>query len=326
MDRVWERDERGQVGIGTLIVFISMVLVASIATGVLINTAGFLQSTSEQTGEEAVSGVVDRVQVTAKVGRLPENGGKDYIVIDEDTDTNRSIEGGYDHRLRIPIGEKIRVSPSEDMSLIIDGAASQTYSKNNAVIYRLSRVDGNKIQFKDLTNDDVVNTVSGPVTLETSADADIELSYPSDEIVNPDDEVYFGATLGSETATADFLGAAKLWTANLTVQAGSGAGAIDLADATVVYRSDETLKYLSYAGGSEPNQTAFGVTPFEGGDAVLRENERATVTIDVDGVEGPRHGLPLDEDATVTIITQSTRVTVPLNPPETARGEPYVRL
>ncbi|WP_115863345.1 archaellin/type IV pilin N-terminal domain-containing protein [Halorussus litoreus] len=63
-----ESTDRGQVGIGTLIVFIAMVLVAAIAAGVLINTAGFLQSKSEQTGQESSAQVTDRVRVASTVG------------------------------------------------------------------------------------------------------------------------------------------------------------------------------------------------------------------------------------------------------------------
>ena len=62
------RDDRGQVGIGTLIVFIAMVLVAAIAAGVLINTAGFLQSSSEATGQEASDSTTNRLQVVSVTG------------------------------------------------------------------------------------------------------------------------------------------------------------------------------------------------------------------------------------------------------------------
>jgi len=71
--------ERGQVGIGTLIVFIAMVLVAAIAAGVLINTAGFLQSQSEETGQQSSQQVTNRLQVQTATGLVTSADGQNHV-------------------------------------------------------------------------------------------------------------------------------------------------------------------------------------------------------------------------------------------------------
>lgn len=64
-----ERD-RGQVGIGTLIVFIAMILVAALAAGVLINTAGSLHSQASDTGSESQDAVANQIQVVHASGEI----------------------------------------------------------------------------------------------------------------------------------------------------------------------------------------------------------------------------------------------------------------
>ncbi len=81
-ERITNPEDRGQVGIGTLIVFIAMVLVAAIAAGVLINTAGFLQSSAEQTGQESSDQVTNQIQVASKIGSVAGSGPTETIVFD----------------------------------------------------------------------------------------------------------------------------------------------------------------------------------------------------------------------------------------------------
>ena len=77
MDLFNRDDDRGQVGIGTLIVFIAMVLVAAIAAGVLVNTAGVLQENAEQTGQQSQEQVSNRLTVVSATAQADGTGSMD---------------------------------------------------------------------------------------------------------------------------------------------------------------------------------------------------------------------------------------------------------
>lgn len=73
------RDEEGQVGIGTLIVFIAMVLVAAIAAAVLINTSDLLQSTAQSVGKQAVLQTSNGVDIKTIEGHVTTVSNINYV-------------------------------------------------------------------------------------------------------------------------------------------------------------------------------------------------------------------------------------------------------
>jgi flagellin FlaB len=68
------RDKRADIGIGTMIVFIAMILVSAVAAGVLISTANSVREQATSTGDQAINNVAAGFNRVAVVG---------YVALDD---------------------------------------------------------------------------------------------------------------------------------------------------------------------------------------------------------------------------------------------------
>ncbi|ATU07968.1 archaellin/type IV pilin N-terminal domain-containing protein [Methanohalophilus portucalensis] len=117
-----KRDTSAQVGIGTLIIFIAMVLVAAIAAAVLIQTSGVLQQKAQSTGEEATAEVSSNMKVLGIEG----------VRADDSSDDNLS---DYIDLLEVQTSVSAGGDPMDLGELVItisDGTNTNTLTYNNS--------------------------------------------------------------------------------------------------------------------------------------------------------------------------------------------------
>jgi flagellin FlaB len=136
--------DRGQVGIGTLIVFIAMVLVAAIAAGVLVNTAGFLQATAQDAGQESVNKVTNRVDVVSTHG----------IVNDEN---NKLTVDSLNLTVRLAAGSG-SVSLEDTTIKYVSGSTARNLVYDNATTNAAGTDLGNVSAYSGFATDPTPNT------------------------------------------------------------------------------------------------------------------------------------------------------------------------
>ncbi|MBV0903776.1 archaellin/type IV pilin N-terminal domain-containing protein [Haloarcula salina] len=151
-------DDRGQVGIGTLIVFIAMVLVAAIAAGVLINTAGFLQSSAEETGQQSSDQVTNRLQLVNAVGEDINDNGVQTVNL-----TVKRAPGAANIDIGSTIAQWVDSSGSYDLT--VDDNNPKTSDNDNFGVTEVQDDDGS------ISDSQVLNDPADRARLEFSAEA-----------------------------------------------------------------------------------------------------------------------------------------------------------
>ncbi|HWG89582.1 MAG TPA: archaellin/type IV pilin N-terminal domain-containing protein [Candidatus Thermoplasmatota archaeon] len=154
-------NDRAEVGVGTLIVFIAMVLVAAVAAAVLINTSGSLQQRASATGKDATQEVSSNMMVEGVYGVRSNAGGSLSSTIDNVT-INLGLQAGA-----VPIDlNQLRIRWSDGTSVREMNYTQQTAS----VVWTDDSNDFFESRFRldALRDDDGSFTATSPVV--TSGD------------------------------------------------------------------------------------------------------------------------------------------------------------
>ena len=210
---ILRKDTSAQVGIGTLIIFIAMVLVAAVAAAVLIQTSGVLQQKAQSTGKQSTQEVSSNLMVKSIEGIRAKN-----------TTANPDIMASTIDLLKLKVGLNVG-SSSVDVNQVVISITDGTTA--NTLVYA-----GNDKSYKDGANsgkmgsfdtssastnlgtllnsattigaNPAFNNAKGYYTVEKIRDEDTSFSQ-SNPVMNTGDliTVYIATTSATSSATPD---------------------------------------------------------------------------------------------------------------------------
>jgi len=316
------------VGIGTLIVFIAMVLVAAIAAGVLINTAGFLQTQAEATGEDSTALVSERINVNSEVGivasgadtlnelRIAVTGapGADQIDLAETTlqvvgpggQENLVFTDGTLTALDIGPVDNTSVGPNGEFDVTIGNidrleSIDTTADEQQLVVTVNDTEGGAPRDTATITNGSVVNDGAQTINVSQGTSDGDKLNLSTGGL-EADDEIVVQLYNNSTSTDAQYL----------------------VAEVSIVANNTETntteVAFATTASDLTANE--FAVVPTDGGsfesEPVLSENDDYTLVANPDAgafEDGTAFGQ--GDDATIDIVSPAGATTrIELNAPD----------
>ena len=268
-------DNRGQVGIETLIVFIAMILVAAIAASVLINTAGFLQNQASQTSQDSEDQVSNQVLIISSIGEVVE---VDLDATEDDVTVTLEALDNDEYELSVT------------SSTVPDGTELDVEDEGDDFSSAPDSIEvGETVNIGGLTNGDGSVEVSD----NDGSDDSVELSSSAADAGDAEE------TLSVAYVPTDN----QIGEVSMTVMQSPGAGEIDLSGASIEYIGPDGQQLLSYESGFEVE----GTQDPEGTAPVLTERQdRYSISIALNAdTDSELRYLEAGEDATVRITTQS---------------------